>query len=971
MRVVVIVTKLSEKVKNLLESVKGSDAKPGAEIGKVTQALNSNSGPNGLIANLADGLQQFIGYETGGKIGTDGIAVSNLPVERLRDAVLMFIGPFLGVLLGNYPELTKDPKLTAPFNKAVEACKKGVGCGKDAFDEALQEVKEELGKVSGSNSGINAVLNKVKEVEQLKSKRDVQQLANGFKTYFTGVLDKVEKDDEVKKASAQQLGTKVQNLKTQLETLVTNVGNQKGEFPINVGQGPLGQQTHGLKNDIDTIYNGNSGALKALREAFSKLEQKTAAYALSAAAYNGANIFVSVLQTDYTSYYKDATWNQVSGGENFKKCAKIFLACLPLIFNGLSYFYWKWSDQGGWKTMTLGSPEPKAFMNIMTDKSRLFNGNKSASEIVSKAFGNFTEFSTAANGSSTSYVDFLKIFRGNCLTTWKNSSTTATDSSFLSGLYLCSTSYFRHQHQKKAAQARPPSSIREMLYWLMGLTATPQFGDLLGHIHNVVGTNFKVAVSGSSNKNETLSADQVTSYIISTCYTCPSVLDIIQGSLAFNGSGDDPWLHELYSNSQFNFTYPSSGAALFYALSDYTYALQFQLTFLYKQCSNTYTNACGWTQCTYGQGVNTNDSNGKVVSSHICPVGCTTSGHKNSDHASGYCEHADCGQGSNVSPLQAFLTDKLKGFRRDPSDPYSHLASCSGSLCHVPMGFDNHLRPGSKTQGGHISLALKPFCGSFNSPLRQLCGTLTCLSKRAPRSLGDLFGFYWQVTGQLFNDVKTKDNDPSNNLSSAFAKLFQKLTTVESNLLYASLTENVKAIGRHFFGLSWHCHKKSGWQTVKRSSDGSYCNDHTSSSKACDLMSLYDSECKDKTCGKYLEPLGISYGATFANDFAFTYLSWATYLTDDLYESLQEFLVSFNDLKCTGCKSKCSSHSSGSHGSQSSCHCRSVVDCADVLPLLYSNGFNFKDALSLEQQYKKTMFRFPHPTSIRHLRQST
>ncbi|GIX61933.1 variant erythrocyte surface antigen-1 family protein [Babesia caballi] len=480
----------------------------------------------------------------------------------------------------------------------------------------------------------------------------------------------------------------------------------------------------------------------------------------------------------------------------------------------------------------------------------------------------------------------------------------------------------------------------------MGLTATPQLGDLLGHIHNVVGSGLNVAVSGSSETGETLSADQVTSYILSTCYSSPSVLDIVQGRVPPKETKNDPWLHDLYSNSAFPFKYPSSGAALFYALSDYTYALQFQLTFLYKQCQDMYTNTCGWQFCAFGKDINAT-LNDQIVPSHICSVGCTksTTDHNNGNHANGYCGHEKCGQeSSKASPLQAFLTDKLRGFSRShPSDPSSHLATCSGSLCHVPMGFESHLRAGS-VQGGNISLTLKPFCGSHNTPLRQLCGTLTCLSQRAPRSLGDLFGFYWQVTGQLFNDVKTKNGDPSNDLSNAFTKLLLKLTAVKSGLLYEGLSTTVESIGSHFFGLSWHCHRKDDWKTVKRSGANGYCNDHSNSNKACDLMSLYDSECtgNNTTCGKYLEALGISSGATFADDYAFTYLSWAAYLTDDLYDSLQEFLDTFNGHACKGCTGCSNNHSA------SECQCASVVDCADVLPLLYSNGFNFKDAFSLK-----------------------
>ncbi|GIX64806.1 variant erythrocyte surface antigen-1 family protein [Babesia caballi] len=480
-------------------------------------------------------------------------------------------------------------------------------------------------------------------VSQLNNKTQVRELANGFKEYFKEVLQKVEHDSEVKKAS---VNTQVTALKSNLETLVDNVGKQKDTYPINVGKEALGQQSNGLKEHIDTIYKTGSGTLTKLRGAFPKVNQHPQAYALSAAAYNGVNLFVTVLQTDYTSYYKGATWTGVSGNE--AKCAKILLASLPLIFNGLSYFYWKCSHDKGWKNVTLGSPEPKAFMGLTSIGSNRVKSGRKCEAIVNQAFEKFKEFSKCTS-NTTSYAGFLEKFKGSCFTNWKTSRTVTNDN-FLSGLYLCSTSYFRHQHQKKAAQASPPSSIREMLYWLMGLTATPQFGDLLGHIHNVVGNNFSVAVSGSAKQNETLSADQVTSYILSTCYTSPSVLDIIQGRVPPNGSEDDPWLHELYSNSAFPFKYPSSGAALFYALSDYTYALQFQLSFLYKQCEYSYENGCGWFYCRYGSEILPKTS-GNAVNSHLCegfkckdPLTCQHNG-TNSGQSTEACNHDQDGLG--------------------------------------------------------------------------------------------------------------------------------------------------------------------------------------------------------------------------------------------------------------------------------------------------------------------------------------
>ncbi|GIX65987.1 extracellular matrix-binding ebh, putative [Babesia caballi] len=121
-----------------------------------------------------------------------------------------------------------------------------------------------------------------------------------------------------------------------------------------------------------------------------------------------------------------------------------------------------------------------------------------------------------------------------------------------------------------------------------------------------------------------------------------------------------------------------------------------------------------------------------------------------------------------------------------------------------------------------------------------------------------------------------------------------------------------------------------------------------------DLYSLFNSTCSEPKCGPYLYPLTHSDGATFAPTHASTYLSWVLYLTDDLYESLQAFHERFSSLKCTGCKndSKCQPHNPGDHASQ--CTCPSIVDCADVLPLLYRDGFRFLSAFRLKGMKKES-----------------
>ncbi|GIX64379.1 variant erythrocyte surface antigen-1 family protein [Babesia caballi] len=819
---------LAKAVKKLLEEVKGVDTGLGKEFEHVIGALGN--GQSGLIGKLAEGLQQFIGYEKGsnGLIRLNGVGRANDPLERLRDAVLGFwLGALMQVsgLLSGQKNAEDKKKVDVVVSSIIGA----FGRGK----EGVKGVADSVNKldVTGHNvHGVNEILTALKaDINDLRtnlSSSELNSLGVAVEKYLKAVLRKVEKD-------ADTANSEVGNLKIHLPAVVTALKSQTNK-PIDLGDS-------GIKTQLDAV-NGNQ---------------------------NGSNTQLG---------------NLIKKGEIGDAKAKNIVNAV--------------------------CPEPKAFVNIMTDKSRMFNGNKSATDVVSKAFEKFKEFSTAASGQS--YAEFLNKFKNKGLTTWQGSSK-PTDSNFLSGLYLCSTSYFRHQHQKKAAQARPPSSIREMLYWLMGLTATPQFGDLLGHIHNVVGDYFKVAVSGSSKKDETLSADQVTSYILSTCYTAPSVLDIIQGRVPPNGSKDEPWLHRLYSNADFNYTYPSSGAALFYALSNYTYALQFQLGFLYQQCSQLYVNTCGWFMCTYGKGVNPIGSNGKVVSSHICPVGCSNPNHTSDDynsHKSTYCQHAECGtSASKPSPLQAFLTDNLKGFSRGhPSGHSDHLAACSSHTCHVPMGFESHIRADGKYQGGHISPTLKGFCGSSNTPLCHLSETLTCLSKRTPRTLGDLFGFLWHLNGQLFHNTRPTLQALAKKLVDAIGKnnspkvpgfLFNILKNVAQSLPSSgpspsglSLSLESMAPTIPFLYQLFMLKEEYFLPTKLYDLNGST---HQHSHK--DLYSI--SACRNgpnENCGEYLSPLCYSTGSAFAPHHASSYFSWVLYLTDDLETGLQEMLDEFKNI---------------------------------------------------------------------------
>ncbi|GIX64264.1 variant erythrocyte surface antigen-1 family protein [Babesia caballi] len=922
---------LSKQVKELFQEVKESDSGLSAEIGKVIGALDGGR----LITKLGDGLQRFIGYDPSGgtiKHKSNGIGASNDPLERLQDGILKFISVVLegfAVYSGQkYNNALQMQNENGKLTNAASKIKGAIGRGKDAFEGAITQAEGQLSSVN--SSAINKVWDAVKRFNKLKGKANsIRDMAPKASEYLTNVLDEVTQDSNVR-LHGGQCGSKIGNLKTRITALLDELKNQTG--PID------GNKQNSVGKQIDGVENGDTGVLKQLYNAFGSgdLAKQPVARVLVYASYNATVNFMSQLQSGYKSHYQGAEWLRDTDPQ--KKCAKIFLACLPLIFSNLQQLYWKCNREkakGGWKEMLLNGSgrqgtDLKHFMDLMTSSSGRLNGTMTGDNVRSVMNTSFTEFANAASATSTStYGVFLKNLMNKATDYLK-----APTNNPLSALFYCSKVYFQGC-QAKLTQTRAPSSIREMLYWLAGLQFAPGYSDFEKQIDSIVKAEFKVAISGSTGSDEKLTPDQVTEYLVTTCLHAQTVFSTIQAPRISNHPYE-PWLHSLYSNAEFNFTYPSSGTALLYTISNYIYALQFQFQFLYKQCEFDYENGCGWWLCKFGSNVFPKDDT--TVPSSFCGSVKVSDGSHDGNK---------CGlQTQYPSPLQAFLTDTLTGFRRDPSDPYSHLAECTvGSMCHVPMGFKPENFRDLST-GGHLMIALNFFCSKPNTPLPKLCHTLSCVTKRTPRTLSDVFGFTFHLTGQMFHTARTKDSDPTSDVDSALARLVQKVPDTIKNLFY-DITDDLKEMGRAFFDLSLHCHKVTKPSTVNKR-NGSYCDHHNGGTeKAADLASL--SGCTNgNTCGKYLEPLGISYGATFADNFASTYLTWALYLTDDIYESFQGFLDRFSSLKCTGCKNDpaCNSHASGEHSSQ--CKCPSIVQCADALTVLYEYGFHFQDAFWLK-----------------------
>ncbi|GIX65163.1 extracellular matrix-binding ebh [Babesia caballi] len=945
---------LTQKVKDLLKDVK--DVLPGfnkEDFEKVTKALADSGGSDGLITTLAEGLQQFIGYENrkNGLITGAGIAPSNMATHRLCDAAIAFT---IGVLesLKGHGDVKRQPNM-GKVEKVITVLHEQYGKGTKALETVTKPVKNALDNLLGGVQGFVKQLGDAFDDHLKQLDDDTNKLAEKVEKYFKDVFNK----------GSGNWGN-ANGLSGKLQTLVEAFKTKDAIYELSKLKGKV----EDVAKHLHPTTTSNLTSIKA---------------ALS----SGKWAFISQLQKgNYTptNYEKTVLQNTINVTH-----AKIFLSCLPLLFNNLSYFYWQCREGGPWQNQNLTGGPLSPFMEGHWFRNSYMNENMTGTSVVRNVLDKkFQEFSTAAQAvSKKSYSDFFKELKSKGQQTWQRASvppSPVSNTNYLSGLYILCTSYFQCQQIKSAEKAsKNPQTIREMLYFLAALQFSPQYDGLEKHITSLFTKGpLDVAISGSPNKDETLSADQIKEYLITSCSVSACVVGIIQGS-GGSEKADDPFFHQLFCNNM-GFTY-TSGPTLLNYISNYAYALQFQLSFLYQQCSGTYSKACGWNECRYGSTVKFDG-----VQSHICATGCTTGGHSSGNHTDlKDCQHDNCGS-TKASPLQAFLTDKLKGFcQGHPSDPSSHLATCSGSMCHVPMGFkptDLSSSPnGDSLQGNHISATLKPFCGSYNTPLRQLSEKLGCVTARTPRTVGDVFGFVWHLNSQLFktrpkmqelarklvNAIGTPNNSKvphfllrmlevvGNGAAKATATpigLSRSLETMAPAIpfLYQLfMAKDPNTLPGALFDLTKHCHK---WDR-----SGQLKHESHSSGKSCpnpnDLWSLYQGltatarqnkdiyeDCRKANCGGYLYPLTHTFGSTFAPKHASSYLSWFIHLTDDLEAGLREILERFKGLSCTNCKINCHSDFTGSP----SCSCPSLLECADVLPLLYDCGFSFNNAYYLK-----------------------
>ncbi|ORM39602.1 uncharacterized protein BXIN_1813 [Babesia sp. Xinjiang] len=291
-----------------------------------------------------------------------------------------------------------------------------------------------------------------------------------------------------------------------------------------------------------------------------------------------------------------------------------------------------------------------------------------------------------------------------------------------------------------------------------------------------------------------------------------------------------------------------------------------------------------------------------------------------------------CGKSdTHPSPLQAFLCDVLTPFQcqslknrkcemkngqlvptggSDPV-PYSDHVSHRNfnQYCPVPMGFNHEMLTHSDRTGNYIYWIVEYFTQTNRNSV-SLCNIFICLmccSLRTPRTVGDLFGFFFSIGENM------------NNGGSSSPKVAEAIKKSAENIPWNS---------------DGSCSMTDALKTLAGSKSDHNGASHTPEAT---LYSLRYSECdNDKTCGKYLDPLASNIYPIISASFAETYLKWIIYLTHALKQGLKQLQKDFQKLKCKhhqnhSCTDNC--HST------KSCLCPTIVQCADVLPLFFKFGF--------------------------------
>ncbi|CDR96087.1 Ribosome-binding protein 1 [Babesia bigemina] len=386
-----------------------------------------------------------------------------------------------------------------------------------------------------------------------------------------------------------------------------------------------------------------------------------------------------------------------------------------------------------------------------------------------------------------------------------------------------------------------PKTVREMLYWFVGLNTYGLIGTIQKYVEGIF-KDFKGDAIEVTGDPDQLTTSCVTAKLTEACLYSATVIYRVRHNNDFKAFATFDF-ESVYSQ----FRYSPDPAGLLCQLRDYVYACHHQLQFLKSQC-NRDKSLGGWQNCNYGSDITASNS-----------------------------------------PLQAFLTDGWDStFETHLFDP------CN--LClksRVRMGFRDEDLPSSQQTGNTLSTILTPSCGG-EDPLLTLCSYLNCLTRRTPRTTGELVSFFHNFGNEMHGYA-----------SKSLSPLGNSLRTPHLDC------PDWDHLGRHDLQA---VSGVRGTESLNSVSNHNHDNAHPRT-----LSTLVGCGSDPDSCHPRMSPITYRAYALYSQSFAHTYLSWTVYLPDRLWESLEKM---YYDLKKHNCFDGKSLHS-----------------CPVALPLLYTHGF--------------------------------
>ncbi|GBE59551.1 hypothetical protein, conserved [Babesia ovata] len=605
-----------------------------------------------------------------------------------------------------------------------------------------------------------------------------------------------------------------------------------------------------------------------------------------------------------------------------RNCAKVCLTILYTFYNQLySLFYHCYAD---WSTQTIQGEkhddELRKFLERQGYDVVQLNKDKSGREVgafLTTAFASHKEFekSQLTKKTLTAYLDTFRDPTGP-----------------VSQLFDYLNTYYSVCHLPIPASKKHPSSIYDMLTWLTGLTHNPVHHELtLNGFADLFEKPKDKAPEAQSDDPIVLDQDddaleaypkKITATGLSgtlaevSHYSYETLVAILG-----NGHAGGIYACEFNINPQ-GFLYPSNMNTLICTLYDILQRVYEQCYFLYQMCTHD-TTLSGWKECWYGRGVGGSSwkCNNLQCANQTADQRCD--------------QHPICGV---KSPLQSFLEDGLQGFL-----PHT-VTSSNGKLncpvkghfnlpCKTPMGFADITNVASHRQKGHyLRDILRDFCGKSSS-LTALLSHLRCVLPSAPKTLGDMFGFYFSLLadwdGKGSNHVqRNKHREAAYRDAVQNANFRNPDTDLELTSMFSSSSHGSGKNTPHHDGDLYslvNC-------TYKRTNDPAH------------------------PCGSYIKPLCRDICGMFAEKHAESFYD----LLKQLYETCNS-KCGKKETKCyvKSCANGCAKKQSNGkpNGIIHDASCSSIVSCKTMLPTLYSYGFVFDDTDALNGNGKTSTKR--------------